>query len=243
MQPGWQNRVVVTTSELQGVAADVADMKTELMTYGPLDTDIYSGDLNSPTLGTAPLDHAILVVGWVDNSSWAGGGYWIIKNSWGTGFGTNGFGEVAYANVTRIGVVAGAGGAGHYTGTMYFSGADETNPANYHTGTAAIATWTGSNNSTWSTSATRDWSIGGSTFTWVNQEVGAIFDSTASHRTITISGTAIAHALTFNATGYSIGSGNLTVTAGGITANDSVSITSPITVGARKRGLWPPARP
>jgi autotransporter-associated beta strand protein len=233
LQSGWQNRVVVCTTEMQtGMPADVASMKTELQTYGPLEIGVYSGDLNSPTLGTAAADHDVLAVGWVDDSSWAGGGYWIIKNSWGLAFPTNGFGEMAYANCTRQDAVQALEGVAYYTGTMYFSGTDETNPANYHTGTAAIATWTGSNNSTWSTGATGGWSIGGSAFTWVNQEVGAIFDTTTSHRTITISGTAIAHALTFNATGYSIGGGNLTVTAGGITANDSVSITSPITVGA-----------
>ena len=84
---------------LPGAAADVAGMKTELMTYGPLDTDIYSGDLNSPTLGTVPWDHAILVVGWVDNNSWGDGGYWTIKDSWAASFGNSGCGEIANDSV------------------------------------------------------------------------------------------------------------------------------------------------
>ncbi len=236
---GWQNRVAMCTS-WSSVPADVSTIKADLKIDGPLSACIYSGDLNSETLGTSSLDHAILIVGYVDNSSWAGGGYFIIKNSWGATWNGNGFGDVAYSNITRQGVIDAITGAAYYTGTMYFSGTDETNPANYHTGAAAIATWTGtgtgSSNSTWSTSATHDWSIGGTAFTWVNQEVGAVFDSTSpsSKRSITISGTAIAHGLTFSTagTGYSFSGGALTVTAGGITASESVTFNSPITVGA-----------
>ena len=91
----------------------------------------------------------------------------------------------------------------------------------------------GTNKNVWDTSTT-NWQNNGSglAFTWVNQEVGATFDNTATQRTIRISGTAIAHSLTFTGTGYSINGGALTVTAGGITANQSVTINSPLTVGA-----------
>ena len=73
----------------------------------------------------------------------------------------------------------------------------------------------------------------GGTFTWVNQECQAIFDSTGSNRAITISNTVIAHGLTFNAggTGYSFTGGSLTVTAGGIQANESVTIGSQVYIG------------
>lgn len=58
--------------------------------------------------------------------------------------------------------------------------------------------------------------------------------STSTAKGITISGPAIAHSLTFNsgATGYSFSGGSLTVTAGGISANESVTIGSPVTIGA-----------
>ena len=36
--------------------------------------------------------HALLVVGYDDP-----GGYWIVKNSWGPGWGVGGFGRVGYA--------------------------------------------------------------------------------------------------------------------------------------------------
>ena len=115
---------------------------------------------------------------------------------------------------------------------MYFSGTDQTLAANYHTGADAVATWTGSNNGTWDTSTANNWAINGTAFTWVNQEVGAIFDNTGANRAITINGTAIAHALTISGTGYSLSGGSLTVTAGGITANNSFTINAPVTVGA-----------
>ncbi len=237
LQPGWQNRVVVSTVELNGVSGDLATMKAELKTYGPLVIDISAADLDSRTVGTGAPDHDVVVVGYADDPAWAGGGYWIIKNSWGTTPSDNGFQEMAYANESRVGAVQAFQGAAYYTGTMYFSGTDYTNAANYHTGTAACATWTGSNNTTWDTNTTNNWAINGAAFTWVNQEVAATFDNTGSNRAITINGTAIAHALTVSDTGYSFSGGSLTVTAGGITANNSFAINAPVTVGAPQTWL------
>ncbi len=81
----------------------------------------------------------------MDDPTWAGGGYWIVKNSWGASLGNNnGYYELAYANQTRIpGSVQALEGPAYYTGTMYFSGTDYTNPANLHTGINATATWKG----------------------------------------------------------------------------------------------------
>ena len=168
------------------------------------------------------------------------GGYYIIKNSWGLGCGDNGSGYFytpwGIPEADGYGQNYAVTGAVYYTGTMYFSGSDYTDPANYHTGTAAIATWTGNGGGVWSSSAANNWTIGGSAFTWVNQEVGAVFDNTSSNRSITISGTAIAHGLTFSpitsGSTYTISGGALTVTAGGITANENVAINTAVAVGA-----------
>ena len=68
---------------------------------------------------------------------------------------------------------------------------------------------------------------------WLNQEQQAVFDNTGSNRAITVNGTVIAHGLTFNsgATGYSFSGGSLTITAGGIQANESVTFNSDVYIG------------
>ncbi len=83
-------------------------MKTWCMTYGPIVIDIYTGGWSSywnshhdpndvyQNDDSGTTNHAQLLCGWVDDSSILNGGYWIIKNSWGTGWGYNGFSNIAY---------------------------------------------------------------------------------------------------------------------------------------------------
>ena len=54
--------------------------------FGALGSGIYT------TMGPGAGMHALLVVGYDDP-----GGYWIVKNSWGPGWGVAGFGRVGYA--------------------------------------------------------------------------------------------------------------------------------------------------
>ncbi len=95
-----------TTSEDN--PSDWQMLKTWIMTYGPLSVDIlatgwgsYWSSNHDPNdvyenddYGTT--NHGVLLCGWVDDDSILNGGYWIIKNSWGTGWGYNGFGNIAY---------------------------------------------------------------------------------------------------------------------------------------------------
>jgi len=80
----------------------VTDMKTWLATHGPVTTcftvydDFYNytsgvySPVNSPT-NQVVGGHCICVVGYNDADS-----CWICKNSWGTGWGENGFFQIAY---------------------------------------------------------------------------------------------------------------------------------------------------
>jgi len=60
-----------------------------------------SGIYNNTACGTS-TNHATLVVGWGVNSSNVE--YWIMKNSWGTGWGENGY--------MRVKIIAGNGNCG-----------------------------------------------------------------------------------------------------------------------------------
>jgi len=97
---------VTTTSEDN--PGDWALLKSWIMTYGPLSvdivadgfgswgnshhssTDVYEYDNNGWT------NHGVVLCGWVDDDQILNGGYWIIKNSWGAGWGYGGFGNIAY---------------------------------------------------------------------------------------------------------------------------------------------------
>jgi C1A family cysteine protease len=109
--------------------ADTIFLKYALMTYGPIMAGLYTGNGDawdqefsnydgSYTLyynGAQPTDHAVLIVGWDDNLTHAGGkGGWIVKNSWGTGWGgpcgygsQGGFFTIAYGSAS-IGMDASA---------------------------------------------------------------------------------------------------------------------------------------
>ena len=69
--------------------------------FGSLGTGVYV-----PTTTTPGGEHALLVIGYDDP-----GGYWIVKNSWGTGWGDRGFGKVSYqANLLEPAVFYGLRG-------------------------------------------------------------------------------------------------------------------------------------
>jgi C1A family cysteine protease len=87
-------------------------MKQALLDHGPLSTTVYAGDDAHPAWRTSfnnwsgdsglhfgganDPNHAVTLVGWDDDHPHDGGGQgcWIVKNSWGTGWGDAcGFGE------------------------------------------------------------------------------------------------------------------------------------------------------
>jgi C1A family cysteine protease len=93
----WQSRVTKIPGWHKITA--IADMKTWLSTRGPLDSCFtvyndffaYKSGVYQHTSGGVAGGHCICVVGYDD-----GLGCWIVKNSWGTGWGDAGFFKIAY---------------------------------------------------------------------------------------------------------------------------------------------------
>ncbi len=222
---GWQDRVW----KAESCGADIgnigtAALKDAIKKYGPLVENMaVDEDWYDPPPGSHRGYHAVLIVGFHDDGSAPGGGYWIVKNSWGGGWNGDGYGAIAYASRPL-----------HATDTSTLTGAV------YRTGPIATVTWQGGSG-TW-VSGGNHWSgvdqYGNPlpTYAWENKETSATFNA-SSGTNIDLSGTVIAHGLTISsgATGYvfdGVGGDALTVTAGGITAHETATINAPVTIGA-----------
>ncbi len=87
---------------------DVEAIKTAIYEYGPVLTTfhVYS-DFRYYTegcyehSGTEQINHAVVIVGWNDDMC-DGEGAWLVKNSWGTGWGMSGYFYIKYGSC-RIG--------------------------------------------------------------------------------------------------------------------------------------------
>ena len=100
--------------------ADIEVIKNALVEHGPLIVSFQhesSCQYTDPTYGTiydcyrtpGPANHCVVIVGWDDDvphphPSHAGTGAWIVKNSWGTGHGNQGFGYLAYDSSDTQGI-------------------------------------------------------------------------------------------------------------------------------------------
>ena len=88
----------------------VLALKTALNNYGPLVTtmDVYSdfysyrSGIYSYTSGGYEGGHAVLLVGYNDAEQ-----YFIVKNSWGTGWGISGYFKIAYSEISSAGCIRG----------------------------------------------------------------------------------------------------------------------------------------
>ena len=105
---GWQNRVYRATSDNVTISqgTDLNYVKACLKAYGPLTIHCsVPGDWYDLQDSSGSGNHEVVIVGYHDNlpgENAPGGGYWIVKNSWGywwNGDGNhNGYGEIAYAS-------------------------------------------------------------------------------------------------------------------------------------------------
>ena len=79
--------------------SQITTIKNAILNYGPVYSSIYASGPGFDGYeggvyeywGTGPTDHAIEIIGWDDSLSHSHGtGAWMIKNSWGTGWGASG---------------------------------------------------------------------------------------------------------------------------------------------------------
>jgi autotransporter-associated beta strand protein len=243
---GWQNRCWRATGYQANISNNITDLKSAIKNDGPVAVGLYASEIYASVADLKANyqhqpnnnNHTVSLVGYCDDGTCPTGGYWIVKNSWGTGSGDNGYGYVPYNSSVEGCNDLNALGAVYYTGPMYHTGPWDATGVD-HTGTAATNTWKGTTNGTWDTTfgTSGNWSNNstGHAFTWVNQELQAVFDSTGSNKAITVSGTVIAHGLTIITSGYSFAPADsnsaLTITSGGIAAYESVTINTPVSVG------------
>ncbi|MBN2022979.1 MAG: autotransporter-associated beta strand repeat-containing protein [Pirellulales bacterium] len=238
---GWENRVFKSTSNVNTISegTNIAYVKDCLKKYGPLTLHMEADeDFYIPT-GTGSEGHRVVIVGYHDNvgsENAPGGGYWIIKNSWGTGWNSNGpgtvqdgYGAIAYATQPSY--------EDPIWPWSYNRDVCGINGLVYYTGAMATVTWKGGSGA-WTSGGT-NWSgvdqygTALPSYAWQNRETSATFNASTG-TSITLGGTVIAHGLTISsgATGYVFSGGALTVTGGGITANETVAINAPVTIGA-----------
>ena len=83
---------------------DTQLIKNCMVAYGPIGIGIAADNdfENSPAgfvflgSGATVIDHDVILVGWQDDTSIPGGGYWILRNSWGTSWCEQGYQRIAY---------------------------------------------------------------------------------------------------------------------------------------------------
>ncbi len=107
----WTNHVYMGVSDHLFIdSSTTAALKSALKLDGPLlvtcyaSWDLYSSVSNLKSSyrglvssqGAGYIDHAVVLVGYVDDPTTPTGGYWIIKNSWGTGEGNAGYDIIPY---------------------------------------------------------------------------------------------------------------------------------------------------
>ncbi|MDD5556431.1 MAG: C1 family peptidase [bacterium] len=108
----WDKERTVFASWHRIPCNDIDAIKTAIMTYGVVDAAVYAGsafqaysggvynDTNTSCSATpcyyATTNHAIALVGWDDSPPEGGGGVWILRNSWGGGWGEGGYMRLRY---------------------------------------------------------------------------------------------------------------------------------------------------
>jgi autotransporter-associated beta strand protein len=244
LSPNWPNWTTVssqissgqvgtvkTTGSRNWIYESTASIKADLKNYGPIgvaitvDNDWYNPAGTNNNRG----GHEVVITGFHDNvgsENAPGGGYFIIKNSWGSGWNGNGYAQIAYATLSGSHDLCMITSGAFFTTAMQTVTWDTSTSAGYQPG--------GGN---WSTSAYisgASWSANGTTLSrWRNGEDAAVFDGGGGTYAVNVDYGISAHTVTFNsgASGYTLNGGTLTVTTGGMAVNENVTMNTGMVVG------------
>jgi len=118
-EDSWRNNLI--KANWGKVGGNLDNIKDKLVSYGPLvtsmrvyedfrgltkdgtpfypsypDEDVWADDVYYQKEGDPLGYHMVVTVGYKDDESYPGGGYWICKNSWDTDWGLDGFFKIAY---------------------------------------------------------------------------------------------------------------------------------------------------
>jgi len=260
---GWQNATdsIVSWQYVTAASPNLGILKDAVYTYGPVvttmavyaDFDAYKSGVYHHVTGGYEGAHAVLIVGYSDNTAYPGGGYFIVKNSWGTGWGepggtdTGGYFRIAYGeltSVTKFGWYSIAYDI-HPTCTYSLNSGGVTATSN---GGASSVGLTAGNTCPWSASSSATWLTLGSTTSGTGS--GAISYTAAANTTsIARTGTiTIKDAITRTAATYTVSQQPCTYTlsatsnaltdAGGTGTVGLTISTSSMTWSAASNATW-----
>jgi parallel beta-helix repeat protein len=89
-------------------AGDINDIKEAIVNNGPVPAHLnvyedfmyYSGGVYTHKWGQSAALHCVCIMGYQDDERIKSGGYWIVKNSWGTRWGDEGWFKIAYGEAS-----------------------------------------------------------------------------------------------------------------------------------------------
>ena len=106
---GWRNYTsrIPAWLYVNTTSVSIDAIRNALNTHGPLVTTFdvyydfyyYTGGIYKYTSGKYQGGHAVLIVGYRDDPLVDGGGYFIVKNSWGLDWGEDGYFNIAYSQI------------------------------------------------------------------------------------------------------------------------------------------------
>ncbi|MCX7823504.1 MAG: DUF4214 domain-containing protein [Syntrophobacterales bacterium] len=137
----------------------VNDIKQALYNYGPLAAAVCVGrafqsyrggifETDESSVCQGSVNHAIVLVGWDDSQ-----GVWILRNSWGSGWGENGYMRIKWG-VSKVGYKA---NYAEFRGSCTYSVSPQSLSIDSEGGTATISISTSSGSCSWSSGSNASW--------------------------------------------------------------------------------------